>query len=650
MRSLAVESLTKEKNQKEITVKPPLFCVRTYSDDCPDFSISRIWAWSAIPSNGIWYTLTLPSRWWRRFKIDATLSESNLAVRELHGCKFGTSPRAEPSYSVLLVAIGGNCQLLRDEERPTRYVLPYSGLTGGEEPEVADDKHYYKPNRRAERIPATAYQYDEAEEEYYRPQPQPRPKAETESYRYQPTTPSHKDYEEILKHNHLVRLRVAAKKQSQPPTPQQQQQQQQQQPQQPVEQYLKEVNPTTKTAYQRPSNYLRFNSQSAVKQEQSEETPLKQQSYRYILQPELQQQKPYPQYQYEPQQESPKSAPKTPHFNLVAYQNALIAQQKLLAAENQDGHDSPSKSAIYVSQSVKKSKKQKTTPTRPTSTQQYEYYPQVPPQRPTYAPESASSRYQQPLTPRNVYPKNENFQVEDSLLYPEPKELEYQTQAPTRATKQRTTRLPRRKPKYQPTEEPQEEYHPVSKYQDEQYDYQPSLKYQDEPAYRRPLPRPTKPSKYEDQGDGKDEYLYQPVPKYQRERESLPRESLPRESLSRESLSRESLSRESLPRDSLPRESLPRESLPRESLPRRQQPQYAPEPEVRPSRYLSRQQYQEESKQLPQYQSADLAYQPSAEVAVRQTGRGPSVSYRQELQNSSVRYYRNLGNPTSYVE
>lgn len=145
-------------------------------------------------------------------------------------------------------------------------------------------------SRRAERIPATAYQYDEAEEEYYRPQPQPRPKAETESYRYQPTTPSHKDYEEILKHNHLVRLRVAAKKQSQPPTPQQQQQQQQQQPQQPVEQYLKEVNPTTKTAYQRPSNYLRFNSQSAVKQEQSEETPLKQQSYRYILQPELQQQ------------------------------------------------------------------------------------------------------------------------------------------------------------------------------------------------------------------------------------------------------------------------------------------------------------------------------------------------------------------------
>jgi hypothetical protein len=99
-----------------------------------------------------------------------------------------------------------------------------------------------------------------------------------------PPPPSHKDYEEILKNNHLVRLRVAAKKQTQPPT-------HSHSPQQPVEQYLKEVNPTTKTAYQRPTNYLRFNGQSpALKQEQNEETPLKQQPYRYILQPDLQQQ------------------------------------------------------------------------------------------------------------------------------------------------------------------------------------------------------------------------------------------------------------------------------------------------------------------------------------------------------------------------
>jgi hypothetical protein len=508
---------------------------------------------------------------------------------------------------VLLLAAVGDCQLLRDEERPTRYVLPYSGLSGAEEPEPKEE-HYYKPNRRSERIPATAYQYDEAEEDYYRPQPppQPRQKVETESYRYQATTPSHKDYEEILKNNHLVRLRVAAKKQTQPPT-------HSHSPQQPVEQYLKEVNPTTKTAYQRPTNYLRFNGQSpALKQEQNEETPLKQQPYRYILQPDLQQQKSYQQYQYESQQDSTKPVPpKTPHFNLVAYQNALIAQQKLLAAENQE--EGPAKSSIYVSQNIpKKTKKQKSTPSRQSSTQQYDYYPQVAPQRPTYSPEAASLRYQQPLTSRNVYQKNEaSLQVEEPLLYPEQREreLEYQTQAPARAPKQRTTtRLPRRKPKYQ-TEEPVDDYQPPApKYQhdDPAFDYHSgSLKYQDEPAYRRPLPRPTKPSKYEEQTEAKDDYLYQPLPKYQRERENVPR---------------------------------------------RPHSHYPPEPEVRPSRYLSRQQYQEESKQLPQYQTADLAYQPTAEVPVRQTGRGPSVSYRQELQNSSVRYYRNLGNPTSYVE
>ncbi|XP_044256397.1 pollen-specific leucine-rich repeat extensin-like protein 1 [Tribolium madens] len=479
-------------------------------------------------------------------------------------------------FSIVLLAIAANCQLLRDEERPTRYVLPYSGLTGGEEPEVAEEKNYYKPNRRSERIPATAYQYDDAEDEYYRPQPQSRQKVESDSYssRYQP---SHKDYEEILKNNHLVRLRVAAKKQSQPS---------QSQPQQPVEQYLKEVNPTTKTTYQRPLNYLRFNSQSALKQqEQNEETPLKQQSYRYLLQPEPQQQKSYQPYQYESQQESIKPVQqKTPHFNLVAYQNALIAQQKLLAAAENNQEENPSKSSIYVSQNVKKAKKQKTTPSRQSNTQQYEYFPQVPPQRATYTPEVP--RYPQSLPSRNAYQKSEaNFQVEDPLLYPEPKELEYQTQAPTRSSKQRTTRLPRRKPKYQTEETEEYQPGPPSKYQseDQSFEYQPSsLKYQDEPTYRRPLPRPSKPAKYEEPSEAKEDYLYQPLPKYQQNPSRRP-----------------------------------------------PAPQYAPEPEVRPSRYLSRQQYQDESKQLPQYQAADLAYQPTAEVAVRQVGRGPSVSYRQ---------------------
>ncbi|RZC39585.1 PAX-interacting protein 1 [Asbolus verrucosus] len=491
----------------------------------------------------------------------------------------------------LILAIGANCQLLRDEERPARYVLPYSGLGGGEDPEVAKEDHYYKPNRRSERIPATAYQYDETDEEYYRPQP--RPKVESDNYRYQPTTPSHKDYEEILKNNHLARLRVAAKKHTQPPTPQPQlqshaqvQAQAQAQAQaQPVEQYLKEVNPTTKTAYQRPANYLRFNGQSsALKHDQNEETPtLKQQPYRYVLQPDLQQQKSYPQYQFESQQESIK--PKTPHFNIVAYQNALNAQQKLLAAEN-SREEGPSKSPVYASQNAsKKTKKQKTTPPSRQSTQQYDYYSQVAPQRPTYTPEAGSVRFQQPLTPRNLYPKSEsNFQVEDSLLYPEHKEIEYQTQAPARASKPRTTRLPRRKPKYQTEEPPEDFQRPLPKYQqqdDETYDYSPSaLKYQDEQLYRRPLPRPTKPSKYEEQTEARDDYLYQPLPKYQRE-----------------------------------------------NLPRRPPPQYPQDPEVRPpSRYLNRQQYQEESKQLPQYrEAADLAYQPTADAPVRHAGRGPKT-------------------------
>lgn len=83
-----------------------------------------------------------------------------------------------------------------------------------------------------------------------------------------------KEYEEILRQNHLARLRVAAAKRpnhshNQPP----------------IEQYLKEVNPTTKTNYQRPTNYLRFSEQSApIKQERPEESQVAEPAFRYLLQ------------------------------------------------------------------------------------------------------------------------------------------------------------------------------------------------------------------------------------------------------------------------------------------------------------------------------------------------------------------------------
>lgn len=68
-----------------------------------------------------------------------------------------------------------------------------------------------------------------------------------------------------------------------------------------VEQYLKEVSPTTKTVYQRPSNYLQFNVNqqgaralpaSIVQQQQQqqiENSQPKQEQFQYRLQPEPQQ-------------------------------------------------------------------------------------------------------------------------------------------------------------------------------------------------------------------------------------------------------------------------------------------------------------------------------------------------------------------------
>lgn len=83
-------------------------------------------------------------------------------------------------------------------------------------------------------------------------------------------------------------MRVAAKKQSQPKIQvQQEQQEQQQQQQHAVEQYLKEVDPTTKTSSRRQT-YLRYTDQEQSHKDAHEEpSNSRQHLYKYVPQADL---------------------------------------------------------------------------------------------------------------------------------------------------------------------------------------------------------------------------------------------------------------------------------------------------------------------------------------------------------------------------
>lgn len=298
-------------------------------------------------------------------------------------------------------------------------------------------------------------------------------------------------------------------------------------------------------------------------------------------------------------------------FNLVAYQNALNARQKLLAEASNVENNNP-QSSIYVSQNVhKKTKKQKNTASRGSTRQQqdtqkqYDYHQQNAPQQ-TYTPEPAPLRYQPAV--KNIYSKTDNIYTGDSpLFYNDPRQVEYQPQAPVRTPKvpkQRTTQPPKRKHTYE-TDESIEEY-PENKFQAEPkyatedlpYEYQTNDKYVDESVYRQPASKLPKQQKYENrQIDVKDDYAYASLPKYQEKKTSSSVVGA----------------------------------------------------EVRPARYFNRpQHYQEETRQFPQYQLADQIYQQTVNVPVKEEG--PRASYRQDLKSSNVRFYRKLGESESSLE
>ncbi|XP_060516088.1 uncharacterized protein LOC132695689 [Cylas formicarius] len=116
-----------------------------------------------------------------------------------------------------------------------------------------------------------------------------------------------------------------------------------------VEQYLKEVTPTTKTVYN-PKIYVRYQQPSSTAD--TRDTISKQSPYQYASQS---------QSQHTPEIQLPEP-PKKPsgHLakgNILAYQNALIAHQNALyeqqrAADLIKQQNSPSKSAIYIAQKI----------------------------------------------------------------------------------------------------------------------------------------------------------------------------------------------------------------------------------------------------------------------------------------------------------
>ncbi|XP_018565665.1 uncharacterized protein LOC108906789 [Anoplophora glabripennis] len=175
-----------------------------------------------------------------------------------------------------------------------------------------------------------------------------------------------------------------------------------------VEQYLKEVPPTTKTVYnQRSGNYLRLNSQphdrGIKEQTELQRSILKQPSIQYIVQSDLQEKSGTQQQIKYVIPEKPaqlrSSDQQSNSATLTAYQNALLAHQKVLETEGQD--ETSSRSSIYVSHSIPKKPVRKIVKPTPrdedaeryTQLQQYE----VQQKQPGYEQPSAEVMYQAKL-------------------------------------------------------------------------------------------------------------------------------------------------------------------------------------------------------------------------------------------------------------
>lgn len=306
--------------------------------------------------------------------------------------------------------------------------------------------------------------------------------------------------------------------------------------------------------------------------------------------------------------EQVKNVPPKPRYNLLAYQNALLTQQKLLSStENDNGEEeSDSKSSIFVSQNIqKKPVKKPTISTEKQTNQLYAYYPQVPPtahllKNPTYKPEP--TRYQLPQVARPVSHKP-NFK--ETLEYPEAKG-EYHTQQPIRQI-QKPGRIPVKKIKYQ------SEVEDNSQPQYQQNDHPTHLYYQPEVVQFR---RPAKPVK---------EQYIQPL----EQTSEIKSHRLPYQ-----------------PEGFLQYHSKYQPDV----LGRRPLVHYRPEVQTQQTNLQnSGQNYPQESRLFPRYQQpSDLVQYQSGFDPSGYRGRGTSVPYRTQLQNP--KFYRNLENPVSYVE
>ncbi|KAF7271984.1 hypothetical protein GWI33_015190 [Rhynchophorus ferrugineus] len=213
-----------------------------------------------------------------------------------------------------------------------------------------------------------------------------------------------------------------------------------------IEQFLKEVTPTTKTAYE-PSP-LQYTRSSAAKQPSFEIEESQQQSY-------------FPQQNIQPTQ-LPKQLPAAQ--NLPAYHNVLLAQQYALYdkpqprdQETEQGNEGTPKSAIFISQTVpKKLTPKPTKPKTSTLDEEIEYltklqYRQLQQQ----AKELRIPQYSKLDLLSNEERRNERPQIESRV--PVPSQLAKPIKLP---------RIQNYQPQYQ---------------QPQGVDYQPDITYQSEP-------------------------------------------------------------------------------------------------------------------------------------------------------------------------
>ncbi|CAH0562205.1 unnamed protein product [Brassicogethes aeneus] len=336
-----------------------------------------------------------------------------------------------------------------------------------------------------------------------------------------------------------------------------------------VEQYLKEVTPTTKTVYnQRPESY-RLNAQSnGIKNR--EQTNTGRPPVRYVLQNE-QRQPSQPQYQFQNPDQVKQYELQGPSSNVV-YQNLPRVEESA---------EEPSKSQIYVSQSIaKKPTKLKQLKPKPYEQQQQpngEYYRQL---------QIYHQQRQQQLEQLQQIQQNKPRDFEPSQLIsyetPQGQKVEYQEETPS---------YPDPSPVRQQSKRPNG---PI-RYQLEQPQYESP----EQVEYQRPTEYQQKPKQHP-------KYLPEPKTRYQT---SPIEESSP------------------------PEEALAKYQASIKKYHQAQSPRYQPQEisyQPQPSKY----QYSEESQPVPQYKDFDgVVYERPQSIRSR-----PDTRYKQYLQGPNVRY------------